>query len=220
MTTMRVFVISAVALQRDGLCEIVGRRGIVECVGTAADAGEAAVSIERLERLPDVVLFDVAAPGKIDEMKDLISALPDVRVVAICVPIDARAAVACAEAGACAFLTADSSIGELFASLESIARGDLLCSPSVAGALFRRVATLARGGRPSTERRVLTTRELEILQLLDEGLSNKQIAQRLGIELPTVKNHVHRILEKLGVSRRGEAAARARTYVLRLRQNE
>jgi DNA-binding NarL/FixJ family response regulator len=217
---MRVFVISAVTLQREGLCEIVGRRATVECVGAAADAGEAAVAIERLEGLPDVVLFDVGSPGKVDEMKELISVLPDVRVVAICVPSDAGAAVACAEAGACAFLTTDSSIGALFASLESVARGDLLCSPSVAGALVRRVATLARGGRSSTERRVLTTRELEILQLLDEGLSNKQIAQRLGIELSTVKNHVHRILEKLGVNRRGEAAARARTYVLRLRQSE
>ena len=92
---------------------------------------------------------------------------------------------------------------------------EALCSPSVAAALMRRLASVARDqdGAPNPIE-PLTTREREILELIDEGLSNKQIAQRLRIELPTVKNHVHRTFSrKLRVQRRAEAAAIARTAV-------
>ena len=75
---------------------------------------------------------------------------------------------------------------------------------------MRRLALLARNRPQDGRGRALTRREREILELIDEGLSNKQIAQRLRIELPTVKNHVHHILGKLGVHRRAEAAAVAR----------
>jgi two-component system nitrate/nitrite response regulator NarL len=86
--------------------------------------------------------------------------------------------------------------------------------------LIRRLASLARSGQPASPIGPLTTREREILELIDEGFSNKQIAQRLRIELPTVKNHVHHILVKLGVNRRAEAAALARSSGLRSRAGE
>jgi DNA-binding NarL/FixJ family response regulator len=75
---------------------------------------------------------------------------------------------------------------------------------------MRRLASLARSWAEADPIEPLTTREREVLELIDEGLSNKQIAQHLSIELPTVKNHVHHILGKLGVHRRTEAAALAR----------
>jgi DNA-binding NarL/FixJ family response regulator len=80
----------------------------------------------------------------------------------------------------------------------------------MAASLFQRIATLALERSPQSIESRLTARELEILDLIDQGLSNKEIARRLTIELSTVKNHVHNILEKLNVSRRSEAAARAR----------
>ena len=92
---------------------------------------------------------------------------------------------------------------------DSVARGEMLCSPRLAATLLRRVATLARGTRRLGPVQ-LTPRELEIVELIDEGLSNKAIATRLSIELATVKNHVHNILEKLEVSSRAAAAARVR----------
>ena len=96
---------------------------------------------------------------------------------------------------------------ELVAALESVACGDLICSPSAAGALLRRVATLAHE-RPQDDRlALLSRREREVVGLIADGLSNKQIAHHLYIELATVRNHVHNILGKLGVHRRGEAAA-------------
>jgi DNA-binding NarL/FixJ family response regulator len=98
----------------------------------------------------------------------------------------------------------------LVATLESATRGEALFSPRMAASLLRRVAALA-ATQPSPSAQVrLTPRERDIMRLLDEGLSNKEIAQRLGIEVATVKNHVHNILEKLQVHRRGEAAAWSR----------
>jgi len=90
-----------------------------------------------------------------------------------------------------------------------------VCSPRVAGALLRRIAALATDGRSDRVPAHLTNREREIMGLIDEGLSNKEIAKRLRIEVATVKNHVHNILEKLQVHRRGEAAARVRAALPR-----
>src|SRR5881296_1366294 len=89
-------------------------------------------------------------------------------------------------------------------------RGVAICSPRVAACLLRRVAALAAGHGGDLPRAQLTNREREIVRLIDNGLSNKEIARALGIEVATVKNHVHNILEKLQVHRRGEAAARVR----------
>ena len=90
-------------------------------------------------------------------------------------------------------------------------RGEAACSPRVAAALLRRVADRgARARRLDGEFAPLTSRERQIVALIDEGLSNKEIAARLCIELSTVKNHVHNLLEKLGARGRGEAAARVR----------
>ena len=87
--------------------------------------------------------------------------------------------------------------------------------------LFRRVAALARSDtHPTVPQPIarLTARELEVLALIERGLSNKQIARQLCISLPTVKNHVHSILEKFGAGSRGEAAARVRSRVVGARK--
>ena len=85
-----------------------------------------------------------------------------------------------------------------------------MCSPRVAATLLRRVTALAAGDRSREEDVRLTARELEILELLERGMSNKDIARHLGIEVATAKNHVHNILGKLQVHGRGQAAARIR----------
>jgi len=119
--------------------------------------------------------------------------------------------IACAEAGVSGYVTREASLDELTGVVESVARGESPCSPRISALLLRRVAETA-GRRTETDAaRRLTRREAEIVGLIDEGLSNKQIAGRLSIELATVKNHVHSILEKLQVERRAEAAARVRS---------
>jgi len=104
----------------------------------------------------------------------------------------------------------DGTLADLRAVIESVARGEVVCSPRIAASLLRRIADLAAEREPPPPELRLTSREIEIVELIDQGLSNKEIAQRLSIALPTVKNHVHSILDKLHVHRRAEAAARLR----------
>jgi two-component system, NarL family, nitrate/nitrite response regulator NarL len=97
----------------------------------------------------------------------------------------------------------------LLQTIESVERGELLCTPRVAASLLHRVQWLSRYAQPAPAQH-LTYREREVLQLIDQGFSNKEIARALSIELGTVKNHVHNILNKLKVARRSEAARWAR----------
>lgn len=129
------------------------------------------------------------------------------RVVCIGVRERESEIVACAEAGAAGYVLRDDSLEALRDVVEGVLSDKLPCSPAVAAALLRRVTTLAgeRGGQQAVNR--LTTRETEVLRLIEQGFANREIAARLCIELRTVKNHVHRILEKLDVDRRGQAAA-------------
>ena len=127
-------------------------------------------------------------------------------LVALAAPEDDGSVIACAEAGVAAFVARDATLDELVAATRAVARGELPAhSPRIAAALLRRVAD---GARPPEHAVLapLTSRERQIVALIDEGLSNKEIAARLCIELSTVKNHVHNLLEKLGARGRAEAA--------------
>jgi two-component system, NarL family, nitrate/nitrite response regulator NarL len=117
--------------------------------------------------------------------------------------------IPCVEAGAAACLARETPFTELVATIEHVVSGESVASPRVTAMLLQRLATLSTE-RANGHEEQLTLREREIVALIDEGLSNKEIAERLYIELPTVKNHVHNILEKLHVRRRYEAAARMR----------
>jgi two-component system, NarL family, nitrate/nitrite response regulator NarL len=141
----------------------------------------------------------------ISTVRTLAAQVPQVRVVALGVPETDGHVLACIEAGVAGYVPRDGSLETLVATLMGVDRGEVLCSPRIIGSLFRRVAELAAQPQPPLER--LTVRELEILELIDQGLTNKEIARRLCIELSTVKNHVHNILEKLQVRRRADAAA-------------
>jgi DNA-binding NarL/FixJ family response regulator len=109
-------------------------------------------------------------------------------------------------------LTCNEPLGELLVAVEDAARGEAHCSPRVAAALLHRVRMLGQTAPvvPQAEAVAnrLTSRELQIVALIAQGLSNKEIATRLMIELPTVKNHVHNILSKLGVKQRADAVRR------------
>ena len=105
--------------------------------------------------------------------------------------------------GIAGYVTRDASLADMLLAVEATARGEVHCSPKIAGSLFRRIAALPRNGPPPPTS--LTARESQILRLLQQGMSNKMISRSLGIELPTVKNHVHSILAKLGIHRRTEA---------------
>jgi DNA-binding NarL/FixJ family response regulator len=138
---------------------------------------------------------------------------PDARIVALGISGEEADVLPLAEAGIAGWLTREASVEDLCETVASAAAGEAVCSPRIAASLLRRVAALAADRRLGPTATPLTRRQREILALIDEGLSNKEIARRLSIELATVKNHVHNILEKLQVRRRAEAAALVREPV-------
>src|SRR5262249_35571818 len=115
--------------------------------------------------------------------------------------------LACAEAGIAGFVAADSSGEDLVAAVRHAMRDELHCSPQMAGLLFRRVRALVTHRPHSVLPVTLTRRERQVLELLEQGMSNKEIGRALNISDTTVKTHVHYVIEKLQVHRRGEAAA-------------
>jgi two-component system, NarL family, nitrate/nitrite response regulator NarL len=203
----RVFIVSEVRLYRDGLARLLRHDRRLEVAGTAGDVPAALAAIEGLEAPPAAVLLDVPGPAGLEGLQRLEAALPGAKVIVLNVSDeDEPALLAWAEAGVGGLLARDVDVDEVAQAVRTTAGGGTVCSPRLAALLLKRLAK-------STEAPVtspLTSREREIAELLEQGLSNKEIAARLQIELPTVKNHVHSILTKLKASRRGQAAAMLR----------
>jgi DNA-binding NarL/FixJ family response regulator len=159
----------------------------------------------------DIVLVDADLPGAGALVREVAQRPCDPKVGVLGVEEAREEILPLVEAGITGYVTREGSIADLFASVECAVRGESVASPRMVATLMKQVASLTRERRSSQEAGILTTRERQIAGLIEEGLSNRDIARRLEIELPTVKNHVHNILEKLHVHRRGEAAARLRT---------
>jgi DNA-binding NarL/FixJ family response regulator len=211
----RVLIVSPVCLYREGLAMLLGGYPSVEVVG-AADGAASLIESGRLEAdAPDVVLVDMMAPGGEQEIALLRSASDAPALLGMTVPNREDSVFGLVEAGASGFVTVDASPDELVAGIECAARSEAICSPPMTAALIRRLAALARDREPDPVRAALTAREREIVSLIEEGLSNKQIAYRLRIQLSTVKNHVHHILGKLGLERRAQVVALARARARR-----
>jgi two-component system, NarL family, nitrate/nitrite response regulator NarL len=194
LTQVRLYAEALAGLLSLGQCRVVGTASLPDLRLRVVRAVE-----------PDLVLVDAG-------LRDVIPVLTRTAtapVVVIGVGESDGDVLSCAEAGATGFVFRDAALPDLLATMESVTSGEMPCSPRIAASLIQRVATLAAEhstGSPAD----LTPREVEIVKLVDAGLSNKEIGRRLSIELSTVKNHVHSILEKLGAHRRGEAAARFR----------
>ncbi len=198
--SIRIFVIAPVRCYRDALASAIESQPGYVVAGTASDAAGFR------DARADVVLVDLARRDELDAIR-----AAGARIVGLGVPDTEPEAIACAEAGVVGYVSPDASIADLLATVRRVSAGEVECPSSVVAAMFRRLTALAAEERHTQGQLArLTARETEILRLIDEGLSNKEIARRLQIEIPTVKNHVHHILEKLRVHRRGEAAARAR----------
>ncbi len=205
----RTLIVSDVRLYREGLALALEARGDVHLVGTA-DSREAAQNL--LATSPcAVVLLDAGMPNALAIAQTLMLIDPGIKIVAVAVADEAADVVACAQAGLDGYVPRDGSIADVAAAIHGVIHGELLCSPRMASTLFKRLAILGPVDS-AADAPLLTAREMEVVGLIDRGLSNKQIAQRLRIGTATVKNHVHNILEKLQVNRRAEAAAQLRAH--------
>jgi two-component system, NarL family, nitrate/nitrite response regulator NarL len=202
---IRVLIVNDSPLYREGLAHVLGTFENVSVVGAVASPDEILARVADFH--PDVILVQLTGHQGPAALRSIGDAAPDAKVVALGVPNADQSILACAEAGAAGYHLQHESLEDLVATIETVARGEVMCSPRIAATLFRRIGELAAERRAWAAQARLTPRELEIVDLIDRGLSNKEIALCLSVEVRTVKNHVHNILEKLHVQRRGEAAA-------------
>ena len=194
-TPIEVLVISDVRLYRDGILELLDDAPCLRAGGSPGALGDVLAAVERAR--PDVALVDAATAGSREAVRFLGLTAPRAAVILLTVSEGNGALRRFSAARIAGHVTLDASRTDL---VEAIDR-----------ALQQRAP--APPIRPCAAEAGLTAREVEILRLLEEGLSNKEIAKRLFIGVPTVKSHVHNILRKLGAARRGQAAARARAAV-------
>lgn len=200
-----VLVVSEVRLYRDGIGRLLEQSPDIRVAGAASSYRKASRAL-RTDPV-DIVLLDATLPDACVALRRL--GAPDQRVVVLGVVEREEDVVGWAEAGAAGYVSRDGTSDDLTATIRAVAGGETLFSPRMVAALLRRLASHAAASEVAAQppEDVLTPRERQVADLISEGLSNKEIARRLCIELPTVKNHVHNILRKLEVSRRGQAAA-------------
>jgi two-component system, NarL family, nitrate/nitrite response regulator NarL len=203
MLSIRVLVASHIRLYREGLERVLRESPEFSLVGTACTAAEAIAQTHELAA--DVALLDMAMSGAFSVAREVARAGSPSKVIALGMPEDETQVLSYAQIGIAGYVTRDGSVEDVVAAIKAAALGEVHCSPKIAGSLFRRIAALSteRAGRPTPG--ALTAREGQIRKLVQQGMSNKMISRTLGIELPTVKNHVHSILVKLGIHRRAEA---------------
>ncbi|SNY78703.1 DNA-binding response regulator, NarL/FixJ family, contains REC and HTH domains [Nocardia amikacinitolerans] len=202
--TLRIVIVSPIRLYRDGLAAVLLALDDVGDVRACERSLDGIDSARRMDA--DVVLLDMSAVTSTAAARLFTRELPGVSVVALALPETEQSVVACAEAGIVGYVPREGTLDDLIAAVRHTVIGETLCPPMIAGGLMRRVATLAGDQRPHRARFRLTAREREIADQIALGLSNRAIADRLGIELCTVKNHVHNILDKLGAMQRADVA--------------
>jgi DNA-binding NarL/FixJ family response regulator len=198
-------VIAPVRLYREGLAALFSERQGFAVAATAVAREDGLAHVRRSR--PDIVLVALGPGAGAPLVRELVATAPSTRVVMLGVTDDDPEVLPLAEAGVAGYVTTEASGEEIVLVVESVARGEMPCSPRLAATLLRRVASLAQERRTPSALAALTARERQIVHLLGQGLSNKEIAHGLQIEVATVKNHVHNILEKLNVTRRTDVAA-------------
>jgi DNA-binding NarL/FixJ family response regulator len=205
-SAIRVLIADDHTLFRRGLVSLLNETGEFVVAGEAGSGPEAVRLASELR--PDVVLMDVHMPdgGGVAAVQALSGAAPSLPVIMLTVSDDDADLVGAIRAGAKGYFLKNAETDELYAALRRAASGQTVLDPALTERLFRRVAQAAS----TTEAVPLSFRETEILRLIAEGLTNREIALRLSVSENTVKTHVARIFEKLGTTNRNEAAALAK----------
>lgn len=206
---LRVMIVVDVRLYREGLASALATRDHLSVVAVSANRTDSRSLLGPAQ--PNVVIVDVAISESLELIRDIRRDAPAAKILAFAVEEVTSDVIDCAEAGAAGYVGADASIDELVSAIERMAQEELVCSPRIAAGLFRRISERADtvAAQKPSHLKALTSREQEVLRCIRLGHSNKEIARALNIAEPTVKNHVHHLLEKLEVTTRAQAAARA-----------
>jgi DNA-binding NarL/FixJ family response regulator len=205
---IRVLVADDQRVVREGLGTLLGLIAGIEVVGTAADGNEALILASQLR--PDVVLMDLRMPrcDGVEATRRIRDEYPSTRVVVLTTYADDESIFGALQAGARGYLTKDAGPEELLRAIQTVHAGQALLDPIVQARLLDRLGKRApRPASPAPDG--LTPREIEVLGLIAQGLSNRQIQERLSVTEATVKSHVNSILAKAGLRDRAQAVSYA-----------
>lgn len=214
MNSLRILLVDDHLLFRKGLARLLDAQPDFEVVGEATDGLEAVGQAELLH--PDLVLMDIRMPNcdGLEATRRIKAQMPGVRVVMLTVSEDEHDLATAVRYGANGYLLKDLLPEILFQHLRGVMSGEAPISRTMTGKLFRQLAQRSRPATQSATNAVLSARECEVLALVVDGYSNREIAEELGITHNTVKNHLRNILTKLGVRNRAQAAAYAVSHGL------
>ena len=212
MSNIRVLLVDDHSLFREGLVNILASQPDFEVVGEASDGVEAIIKAKQLS--PDLILMDVTMPvcDGLEATQHIKKELSDVTIVMLTVNDNDENVFEAIRNGAQGYLLKSISSREMLASMRGAIRGEAAISRVLGGRMleeFRRISRQA-GDLSITNPTTLTLREQEVLELVAEGATNKEIATSLNVSLHTVKSHMRKILSKLHLEKRQEAALYAR----------
>jgi DNA-binding NarL/FixJ family response regulator len=206
---LRIVIVSEVRFVRESLAEFLERDPSVSVVRLCTDLVEVVALSPSLQA--DVVLVDAALRNGAAAARRTRQVKPDVRIIAYAVRETKEDVIAWAEAGVIGYVPNTAALADLGRFIVDIHGGEQLCSGRVAAELFHRIAvteSLGIGRNTPSPAVALTRRERQAAELIATGLSDKEIARRLNISLATAKAHVHNLLGKLNVQRRGQVVVR------------
>lgn len=208
MAVIRILLVHEIRLMCSVVAAVLADEPDIEVIGHATTFDEALVRAPQ----SDVVLISTRLPdqGALKLTESIARDYPETRVLVLGLAEAEEEILRYVEAGASGYVLKDDSVDELLRNIRAVHSGEAVVSPEIAAALISRLSELSQlfaDAFAIDQSADLTPREREVLGLLGEGLTNQEIADRLVIELGTVKNHVHNILDKLNVSSRRDAAA-------------
>jgi two-component system NarL family response regulator len=208
-TTIRVLICDDHALFRRGLVMVLESEPGIEVVAEAED-GEEAVR-QAGDAAPDVILMDVRMPkmSGIEATRAISDVVPTAKILMLTVSDEEEDLYEAVKAGATGYLLKEISIEEVANAIRAVMTGQSLISPSMASKLLSEFNNLAKAAQQKVLAPKLTDRELQVLKLVAQGMSNREVAEQLFISENTVKNHVRNILEKLHLHSRMEAVVYA-----------
>lgn len=209
MEPIRMLLVDDHSIFREGLAHVLARRKEFQVVGQAKDGKEAFHKAQALK--PDLVLMDIYMPGGdgLEATRRIAEALPSTKVVILTVSEEDKSLFQAIKCGAYGYLLKEIEIEQLYEMLLGIFRGEAPISRVTAAKIVNEFGKRARGSDAEDDQEQLSSREQEVLQLLTQGMTNKQIAEELGIVEGTVKSHLKNILGKLHLANRVEAATMA-----------
>jgi DNA-binding NarL/FixJ family response regulator len=213
MAKTRVFLIEDNRLLREGIAAMLVEHGGFEVVACAED-GDSLRKLHDADKTPDIVLLDLGLEkvNSLNLMTELREEFPEIKVIAMDILPDEVDIVEFVKAGGSGFILKSAALEDYIDTIRAVAEGQKVLPPAMTTSLFTQIveSALTSGTDMSDKPFQLTAREQEIIALISEGLSNKEIAARLNIATHTVKSHVHNILEKLALGSRLQIAAFAR----------